>query len=287
MQSEDHEFLYSNDPSEANVTYDGNSYGSANAQLIGKRKKLSGAGRKRFKWLLSQGLTQAEARVKAMQQVPESLRTSQKRVHSEESSSGAKDKKIKKKKQKVQKSSPKSLPATYSTSEFNYTKVVVVQANSAEDNLNDLQVTAIQKRILQLISEKAGPPYPAFSGVEHLDGCLSLLCDDKATSDWLKSIICDVKPWEGAELKVEDEENDFVVFSACFPKSAFETTETILKLVKEQNSNINSSEWKVLKRTNEGGDTHLILSLTLNDDLDILYNQDYKVNFAFGKVQLY
>lgn len=270
-------------------------------QIKEKFKSLSGAARKRFKWLIKQGLSAKEARSKAMEKVPETAIANKKRARSADSTPEEKGgKQSEQKRQKVHIASPKSTPvglevvpeSSAATTSFanalRSIKVGVLAERYPEENLTNEQMVAIQAQILEKISEKEGGPDPQFSGIAHRPGWLSITCDDEATSQWLKSIIGEVKPWEGANLKVV-EEGDLPkskILSAYFPSSSEDTTEKILKMVKKQNSRLATSEWKILRRNNEGTAAHVIMSVDLAS-VELLKTLSYKISFKFGKVTLH
>uniref|UniRef100_A0A8D9A7T3 DUF4780 domain-containing protein n=1 Tax=Cacopsylla melanoneura TaxID=428564 RepID=A0A8D9A7T3_9HEMI len=267
-----------------------------------KFQSLSGAARKRFKWLLKQGLGVTEARAKALEKLPDETRTSKKRGRSEDSTpEAAKGEKLtEQKRQKVlipsQKPSSEGHEGVPETSQAPHsfanalksTKVGVLLQNYPEDNLTNDQMANIQSQILDKIAEKEGAPYPQFSGTAYRPGWLSITCDNSATVDWLKSIIGGIQPSTGANLKVVDEGDlpKSKILSGYFPSSSEEATEKILRLVKAQNQSLTSNEWKVLRRNNEGTAAHLIMSVDLAS-VELLKKENYKISYKFGKVALH
>lgn len=264
-----------------------------------KEKRMNGAARKRFKWLIKQGLTESEARDKAKEKLPETARTSKKRGRSEDSTPESKGEKLsEQKKQRVHQASQiapnkgsEVVPGTSTAMNFSNAlktlKVGVFLENYPEENLTNTQMGQIQENILMKVIEKETPPSPQFSGYAYRPGWLSISCDNEATAEWLKNIIGSVEPWEGAKLKAVDEADlpKSKVLSCYFPNSSHDDTEKILKLIKAQNG-LASSEWKILRRTNEGTAAHLIMSVDLAS-IEQLKKQDYKISFKFSKVILH
>uniref|UniRef100_A0A8D8UEP1 DUF4780 domain-containing protein n=1 Tax=Cacopsylla melanoneura TaxID=428564 RepID=A0A8D8UEP1_9HEMI len=264
-----------------------------------KEKRMNGAARKRFKWLIKQGLPAAEARAKAMEKLPESARTSKKRGRSEESTPESKGEKFsEQKKPKVQLASQitpdkgsEAVPGTSTAMNFanalKTIKVGVFLENYPEENLTNTQMGQIQEDLIMKVIEKETSPSPQFSGYAYRPGWLSISCDNEATAEWLKNVVGSVKPWEGAKLKAVDEADlpKSKVLSCYFPNSSHDDTEKILKLIKAQNG-LASSEWKILRRTNEGTAAHLIMSVDLAS-IEQLKKQDYKISFKFSKVILH
>lgn len=269
-------------------------------QIKDPKERLSGAGRKRFKWLLKQGLDPKEARAKAMLPLPARTGpgTPMKRTRSEDSTPEHRGEKLTepKRSKTIASSSNEEVEATSETSDatssfanaLKSVKVGILSEGYPDENLSDVQMNLIQERILELISEKEGAPYPQFSGIAHRPGWLSLNCDNAETAEWLKSIAGQLTPWEGAKLKVVDEADlpRSKILSAYFPNSAEDDSEKILKLVKAQNQHLTPNGWKIIRRNNEGKAAHLIMSVDLAS-IARLKSNGYKVSYKFGKVTLH
>ncbi|KAI5700738.1 hypothetical protein M8J75_002430 [Diaphorina citri] len=57
-------------------------------------------------------------------------------------------------------------------------------------------------------------------------------------------------------------------------------------MVKKQNSRLATSEWKILRRSNEGTVAHVIMSVDLAS-VELLKTLSYKISLKFGKVTLH
>ncbi|KAG5863387.1 hypothetical protein JTB14_015712 [Gonioctena quinquepunctata] len=80
------------------------------------------------------------------------------------------------------------------------------------------------------------------------------MCADNTTMQWLKSTIEDIKPWEGAELRVVEEaempHNEILV--VYLSGSQRYSSEKILGLIEAQNESPNATNRRVPRRASEG-----------------------------------
>lgn len=75
-----------------------------------------------------------------------------------------------------------------------------------------------------------------------------------------------LKSWEDADLKALRgvEVPKAQIFNAFFPKTAEDSNEKILKLIKVQNKRLYMNNWRILKRGTEGANTAYI-TLSIDD----------------------
>lgn len=114
---------------------------------------------------------------------------------------------------------------------------------------------------------------------------MTFTCADKPTARWLESIVPGTIPWEEASLgsKGGRSAQDFNLINTYLPNSVEDGNDKILKLIKGQNASLNTAEWRVLKRTQEGTATHFTMSV--NDlSAEAFKKNSYKVSFKFGQV---
>ena len=261
---------------------------------LNKRGKLNGASRKRLKWLIKSGLDPAEARIKALQPIPPAERVSVKRPRSEEStpSSTKAEKRVKTSEgeRKVEASKPQ--PSTSSAPPLNFKeavkrfKVGILHTDYPDENLSKEQQMLIQGSILSKVAESTTIS-PQFSGVAARPGWLCVTCDDKATAEWLVMITEHLKPWEGATLKAVEEKDlpRSKIVGAFLPNSSGDDNELISKMLKAQNPSLNTAEWRIIRRSNQGTAAHLLMSVDITSFLS-LKKADFRVCFKFGKVVL-
>lgn len=251
------------------------------------KPKMGGAARKRFKWLVMHGHDPKEARALAMH--PMEKHTSKdkgpKRPRSEDNS--PKEKIVKKAKQVQQSATEASTSASYKQT-LECKRVGILPAQYPEVLLTTEQLKAIQDDILnKIIENKKGTIKPSFLGSTYKPGWMILSCADEATVEWLRSIAPQIKPWEGADLRVVDEAElpRPKILVGYFPNSEKDNNSKILDFVEGQNQGLEVSEWRVLRRTTENKTALLTLSIDQKSD-DKLKTLNYKVNYKFGLVQL-
>lgn len=260
-------------------------------QLKDNKKKLSGAARKRFKWLVANGHDPVEAREKAM----EPLQRQTKRQRSDGSTPEAETKKQKTEDARAESSSGGPPPQRKTPSSISFKqalegkKVGILHSKYPDVNLTTDQLKAVQEAILGKILEAAeveGTTKPKFLGTTFKAGWLNVNCADEATAQWLISTAKDLKPWDDAQLTAVEEKDlpKSSIINAFFPNSKEDKNEVILKLIKGQNSGLNTSEWRVLKRKDEGSGALLTLSIDF-PSFEILKKSDFKIDFKFGQIK--
>ncbi|KAG5890715.1 hypothetical protein JTB14_026021 [Gonioctena quinquepunctata] len=177
---------------------DEENFESSKALTIGKnRNGLSGAARKRFEYLIKQGLPAEEARVKSVE-----------------------------------------LMKKESTSDKGLRRV------RSENKTHE---------------GKHAPTKPHFCSSHNRPGWVALMCADNTAMQWLKSTFEDIKPWEGAELRIVEEaempHNENLM--AYLPGSQGYSTEKILGFIEAQTA----TNSRVLRRASGGPLELLTLSV--------------------------
>lgn len=261
-------------------------------QLKEKKAKLSGAARKRFKWLIKSGLSPEEAREKAFQPMGKSSNEKgTKRARSDGSTPETVAKKHKPVESgKTNSGEPTPLGGTSSSISFKQAvtgiKIGVLHKGFPNESLNTEQLKLTQESILNKILEGTeGPIKPKFLGTTFKAGWLAVHCADKATAEWLKDSVPQLKPWPEANL-IAGEEKDLPkssIVNAYFPNSTEDKNDYILKLVKGQNEGLNTSEWRVLHRKEEGTAAHLTMSVDPSS-WDSLKKTGFKISYKFGQI---
>lgn len=246
--------------------------------------RLNGAARKRFRWLLEKGHAEPEARKLALQPMRASSEKGPKRTRSDGSTPPREAKKPKivegKKKQ------PSPIVTFKHMAES--VKIGILAKSFPETLLSTDQLTAVQSSVLdEIVLLKEGAVKPKFLSSTFKPGFIVITCADKATADWLKSIVSQLKPWEGADLMAV-EEKDIPrpeILVAFFPNSAQESNERILHFIGAQNEGLKVSEWRILNRGTEKTSANLTFSV---DQLSAenLKKRDYVISFKFGLIQL-
>ena len=261
---------------------------------LNKRDRLSGAARKRLKWLIKSGLNPTEARQKAKEPIELSQKVSGKRPRSEDStpSSIKAEKRAKLSKGERQVEALKPQPSTSKAPMLNFKdavnriKVGILHTNYPDEGINKEQSLLIQGAILSKVAETTEIS-PQFSGVASRPGWLCVTCDDKATAEWLVKITEHIKPWDGASLKAVEEKDlpKSKILGVFLPNSSEDQSDTIAKMLKAQNPSLNTAEWRIIRRTNEGTAAHLLMSVDIAS-FEVLKKADFRISFKFGKVVL-
>lgn len=224
--------------------------------------KFSGAARKRFRFFLNMGYSKEEAREKALNPV----QSGTKRAGSPDSR-GAKK--------------PKGEKGV---------KLCVVHEKFPEELLTTEQLKTVQESIMDQILEMGGASStkPKFHSSTHREGWLAIICADKVTADWLKTVTPTLHPWEEASLKaLEDDEMPHPeTFVGFFPDSKDYSEEKILKLLEAQNDSFNVSTWKVLKKGSVDEEAEVTFSIDRKFAID-LKKAGHRVNYKFGHVRLF
>jgi len=232
--------------------------GKGNNELDDDRKqRLSGAARKRMRYLISQGYSKEEAREKSLRPV------SNKRDGSPDSRSSKKIKGI---------------------------KICIVLDKYPEELLNTEQLKFIQESITDKILEM-GPDAtvkPKFFSSTHQQGWLAIICADKPTMEWLKEIVPTIEPVEESSLKaLEDEEMPHLETYVTFlPDSKDYSDEKIIKLLEHQNDSFTVSNWKIIKKETVEDEVEVTFSIDRKHSVE-LKKAGYKACYKFGHVQLY
>ena len=257
-----------------------------------QRVKLSGAARRRLKWLMKKGLAFEEAREKCQEPVPEKGRSKRPRSEDTTPESAKAEKRVRKSVGERSEATLEPKPSTSTAPTLNFKealtklKVGIFHSNYPEEYLNKDQMMTIQEEILVRVND--GPVSPKFSGLSLRPGWLCITCDNKDTAEWLIGVTGSIKPWEGASLKAVEEKDlpRSKILSGYFPNSSETTSEKIVDLLKGQNRELNVAEWRVVHRSNEGTAAHLLLSVDIAS-VELLRKADFKVSFRFGKVALH
>lgn len=130
-------------------------------------------------------------------------------------------------------------------------KLGIIPKGYPNTELTTTQLVATQKAILAKVAgQRKEPLKPKFGDCIFKSGYLIIVCKNKQTADWLKSIISTITPWSGAELTAVDEKDipQPQILIGFFPWSADDSNAQILTLLESQNDGLNSDEWRILQR---------------------------------------
>lgn len=265
--------------------------GALNIKGQDRPPRLGGAARKRFKYLVAHGIPPSEARVQALKPL-EKVSTSgkgSKRVRSE----GNTPEGHKEKKQKRLKEGRKTVPTKPPRPTFSQMaggiRIGILPTNFPEELLTTAQTTDVQEAILDKVVEtgKKATTKPKFLSSHNRPGWLAVVCADNATLQWLKDTINSIKPWESASLRIAEEADipHSEIFTTYVPGSLGYSTERILSLIEAQNESLNATNWRVLRRSDQGPMVELTLSVDCQS-AERLNRIGYAVCYRFGHIVL-
>jgi hypothetical protein len=252
-------------------------------------KRLSGAARKRLRWLLKQGIPEDQARSQAAKPIDPEGRGS-KRPRSDGSTPEAANKKRPiptgaELPRDTSKAPKDTAPISFKQA-VEGKKVGILHQGFPKDCLSNDQLKAIQEAILQKIVDlEEGSVKPKFLGSTYRAGWMVLNCANEATAKWLFEHVGTLSPWEGAKLKAVEEKDlpKAIIVNAFFPDSVEDNNERILKLLRGQNDGLSTADWRILRRTQEGSAVHLTMSID-GPSCENLKKTGYKASFKFGQV---
>lgn len=238
-------------------------------------KPLSGAGKKRFKRLVENGMNPDEARRLAHVPLLTPSMNSTNRFPNYESNSSGENPRPKKQGRRLNKNLPltkKSVqdridqirPGSSGQSKstegrvkpsyrdvLTAVKIGILPKGYPNSELTMPQLIATQKAVLnKVVQQRKERVKPKFGNCLFRPGYLILICKNQDTSNWIKNTISNITPWVGAELIAVDEDKIPQPLSLIgfFPMSAEDSNEDILALLEAQNENLVVDSWKIFMR---------------------------------------
>lgn len=260
-----------------------------------KMQRMCGAAKRRLKALIAKGHTYEKARELAMAPMPP---PTPKRQRSDGSTPETKDNHGNNKKKRRHTSKEVENSRSQDTEEnpsgMDYKEALtgirmgIIPKNFPAEMMSADEIDKLQDYIMEQVLGLEGAGFtPAFRGSAARQGWLMVTCGNEPTAEWLQRSADNFKPWEGAKLRAlgEDLLPKPIVLTGYFPHSAGTETEKILKFVNIQNENLDTKEWKVLKRIEEGKSVLLALLIDAMS-AEHLKRDNYNLNFRFGQVRL-
>jgi len=252
------------------------------------KMRMSGAAKKRFRYLRQKGLSVEEARNEALKPIERKTPTTGPKVTSKRGrSTGSTPEATAKRVKKAPGPSTTPIRASYSQA-AQAVKMGIIPEGYPEAQLtpeqNELLLEAIMVEV-RIVGMK-GTLRPSFRQVHHRPGWLALSCGDRATADWLKTISHKLQPWEGAKLKVEEEANlpHSEIMVGYFPGSQTYSAETILETIQSQN-NLQATGWRVLRKVPAGPKMEVTFAMD-SRSAEVLKELKWALNYRFGQVTL-
>lgn len=252
-------------------------------------RKLTGAGKKRFSWLIRHGRTREEAVIEASKpmvkegshQVPSGWRRGAPAGTTTRSQKGPETRKRVSFVGKPQKGAGSYKDAVVGR------KVGILDVNFPEKLLIFGQMLKVQDSILQAIVEQEGKgPKPVFLDSSYRRGWLSLTCGDDATLQWLKNHVATTKPCEETNLRLVEGADlpHPQIAIGYFPNSADDAEDRIFGLLRGQNDGLHIEHWRTVQRRNDG--TMAILTLSVDTASAAVLQSNSRVNYKFGQATI-
>lgn len=265
-----------------------------------KRKRLSGAAKKRLTHLKLAGTSHDEALALCQTKIKDRTVTTNKRSRSDDTTPGSAKRGKRIHPLPVAGGNPEILAGQKQSAADSleeqgpsYKDVVkairleIIDQGFPDVKLSIVQLLAVQDSIMDAVAElPLDGVSPIFLGCRTKNGWLSVNCADKDTAEWLTTTVPNLKPWETANLKVvrEDELPRPKIFFVYLPRCRNEDNEKILRRLGVQNKELRNAEWKILARKDREND---FLQLTMSvghKTAETLKASGYKVNWLFGAV---
>ncbi|CAL7943735.1 unnamed protein product [Xylocopa violacea] len=140
-------------------------------------------------------------------------------------------------------------------------KMCIIPTTYPEISLTFKQAQKIEQALCEALDNiPKERPVPRFEGWRYEEGAISITCKDAAAKTWLREIVADIKPWEGASFTVYDGFPKIKRMATAIRGPIVET-EVILERLKRQNPGLRTHLWKVFKRKEGTEVIHLVLGV--------------------------
>lgn len=167
----------------------------------------------------------------------------------------------------------------------NYIRIGILPEGFPNIELSTQQLTATQNEILKKVAEQRKEPIkPKFGSRVFRPGHMIVTCKNQDTANWLKETISQIQPWENACLIAVDEKDipRPEILVGFFPLSEQDSNEEIFALVESQNEGLLVDSWRVLKRYTVK-QHHVELMFTVdNVSMKSLESNKFIIDYKFG-----
>lgn len=259
------------------------------------RKGLSGAGVKWYLRFLKQGLTPEEARAKVEKQRQERKEastsgaggTSQGKRGSEHISPA----------QAPQHKKRKMKPSTYTSgaagtagqatsyaTAAKISKMGILPEEYPQVMLDAAQMSALEEALVEAMMGSTVRGLQ-FAGIHFRQGMVLVDCENEETVNWLDQVVCSLPSWKGPKLvakKGEDLPKPHVV-TVFLPRSKGQEAGKLLKLIGNQNPDLQTDLWKVMNVKEEGHGQVLTFGIDPKSREAILA-KGCSIHYRFGRV---
>lgn len=170
----------------------------------------------------------------------------------------------------------------------------VIERNSFKGGgMTYVELDQLRVIIMNEIHKIISGPLPRFGYVRLVDGVIKTDCLDEFTRDWLSSQISRISQLLGGHsLKVTDpSQRKKYIRAGTWIFGRPEEPETILRLIKNQNPNLDVSSWEVIhsdkKNETLGDQKGYKLELAIPEESVVnVETLGYKICFGFGQISL-
>ncbi|GLG94669.1 Uncharacterized protein GBIM_01834, partial [Gryllus bimaculatus] len=286
---------------------------------FGNRKRYCGAARKRFKWLVSKGFTEEEARGLAhhgMQKLQPftalkqnfadddvifdseslQLRKAAKRPADGDAGDDDLDEQpptpptppLAPKKKKLRKDRTFHEPPDVVKASLGGIRVGLIPATYPDALLSSEQLKLLRFTVLeQLVPQKQGGFKPKFLGTSAKPGFIIFHCEDQATVLWLKTVLNKLSAVVDADLRALEHYQipRKLAIVGYFPNKRRESIGQIFDTIKEHNEGLNVDTWVLHKLITIKGVTQAIIAVD-HQSAAKLIKDDFKINFRKRVLQL-
>lgn len=165
-------------------------------------------------------------------------------------------------------------------------QMLVTSIDFPNKHLTEEQLDQLQQAILAEIGKITGDSFsPQFLDSFKRRGNLILYCNNEDSVEWLKRTVAELKPWEGAEFKVlqQNELPNLVDFYVTIPGNI--ESDVFLKRVDKQNEDLKASTWNVISKKLDEKEKNTVLSFSVDETIaDILKKINNKIFFNFTRL---
>lgn len=179
---------------------------------------------------------------------------------------------------------------SYSSILQNKLDAVIIDESNPEGTITYEQSDLIVDKLMTKLSEfpfTSSSEVPRFQGYHLIKGVLTINCVDELSMEWLmKANLTDL--WDDAKLKImrANEFAKLVKLTAFVPGPVRDNIE-MLKLLKTQNAELNTSRWRIYHRS-EGTSTGVTLVLAVDEkSLQVLKSLEMKPYYGMSRASFY
>lgn len=159
-------------------------------------------------------------------------------------------------------------------------KMAVISGTHPDTKLTAEQGKQVQGAILQEIWKCQPGKGPKFNHSQTEHGMVHFHCADIEAAEWLKTVIPNLNPWEGANLRVLPSKDvaPRVRASVWIPRELLDADDPTrtLRCLKTQNEGIDADDWKVFNIKNEPKGSILVVGMDENS-LKVLTKKGFKL----------